>query len=51
MYTNDEIRRESEVYAVEDKVEECMMWWLQHLQRMDAVGIPKQAFNYTLTGR
>jgi hypothetical protein len=37
--------RNGEIYSVEDKIKKTSWWWLEHLQRMDEMRIPKQAFH------
>jgi hypothetical protein len=32
-------------YSVEDKIKKSSWWWLEHLQKMNGMRIPNQAFH------
>jgi len=49
--TNDYIRDELRITGIPDKINECRLNWLSHLQRMPQTRIPLKSFHYRPQGR
>jgi hypothetical protein len=49
--SNEEIRTELEMYAIQDKITEYRIRWSAHLRRMDNSRLSKQALLYKQRGR